>query len=326
MDPMLLLIALTLAGSVGLLTFIAYQRLSARNQVVATRVGRDDAVIGLSLLSPLQQRRRSFPLSNLFPLSRQSEERMNLELELAGWPLRVGEYLSLRLASAFIGGVVGLVLLATLHPPDLLRVPVMLFMVLGGWLFPRIRLSRARRKRLRRLETQLPDALLAIAKSMQVGTGLLQALSVTANETPAPLGTLLQRTVREMHMGAETDEVFGSLGERCGSRDMDIVVAAIVIQRNTGGNLSEILTNVASTVREREQLKEEVNTLTASEQLTGKLMALVPVVVVVGFVFINPDYKHLLFGTTIGQVALAIGITLEVVGYWLIKRLIQIEV
>ena len=154
----------------------------------------------------------------------------------------------------------------------------------------------------------------------------MQALSHVGDETPAPLGPQLQRTVRELHMGAEADVVFKTLGERCGSKDVDIVVTAIVIQKTTGGNLSEILMNVANTVRGREHLKQEVATLTASEQLTGTLMAIIPVLVVVGFIFLNPDYKGLLFGTTIGQIALAIGITLEVIGYVLIKKLTQIEV
>ena len=326
MDPMLLLIALTISGSVGLLIFVAYQRLGNRTLAVASPSAKDAVDMSLSSVSPLQRRRRSFPLANMFPLSRESEERMNLELERAGWPLRVREYLSLRLMSAFVGGVVGVVLMASFTPPEVLRLPIILLMVLAGWMAPRFRLSGARKKRLKQIEAQLPETLLNIAKSMQAGSGLMQALSHVGDETPAPLGPQFQRTVRELHMGAEADVVFKTLGERCGSKDVDIVVTAIVIQKTTGGNLSEILMNVANTVREREHLKQEVATLTASEQLTGTLMAIIPILVVVGFIFLNPDYKGLLFGTTIGRIALAIGITLEIIGYVLIKKLTQIEV
>ena len=326
MEPMLLLIALTLAGSVGLLTFLTYQWLVDRRRTMAARVGIGGADAGLSLVSPLHQRRRSFPLSNLLPFSRRSGERMSLELERAGWPLRVGEYLSLRLASAVIGGVAGLVLVTSLHLPDLLRVPIIVSLVLVGWFFPRLRLSSARGKRLARIEKQLPDTLLAMASALRAGTGLLQALSSAANETPAPLGAELQRTIRELHMGAEAEEVFSALAERIDSRDVDIVVSAIVIQRTSGGNLSDILVTVTNTIRERNQIREEINTLTASERLTANLMALVPVLVVVFFIFMNPVYADRLFHTTIGQFALAIGIALEVLGYWMIRRLVRIEV
>ena len=328
MEPIILLIAVTFAGSVGLFTFFGYQWFGERKRMVAARVGTGNLDQGLTLASPVPgaPRRRTFPLTSMLPLSRESEARMSLELERGGWPLRVNEYLSLRLTSAFVGGAIGFLLLIILGLPEWSRVPLMAVMVFSGWMVPRFRLSRARRKRLQRIEQQLPDALLSIAKSLQVGTGLIQALTNAAKETRAPLGTEIQRTIRELHMGADSDVVFTTLAERIGSKDVDIVVAAIVIQRNTGGNLSEILMTVAKTIRERFQLKEHIQTLTSTERLTGNIMALIPPGIVVLFLFMNPGYGDLLFGTTMGQVALGIGISLEVIGYLLIKKLVQIEV
>ena len=326
MDPTLLLlpIALTISCSVGLLTYLAFQKLAARPQEAATRAGTGGAAAGDSLI--LQQR-SSFPLSNLFPLSREYDEQMSRELERAGWRLRVNEYLSLRLASAIVAGGAGLLLLISLDlGPAWLRPPLTFFIVLVGWMFPRILLSRARKKRLARIEGQLSDALLAIAKSLQVGSGLLQALSNAADETPAPLGPELQRTLRELHLGANTDQVFEALAERIGSTDVDIVVTAILIQRNTGGNLSEILFNVSDTVRQRFQIKEEVLTLTSAQRMTANMVAVLPVLVVLAFMWINPDFANSLLRTGIGQIALAIGIALELFGYWMIKRLAVIEV
>ena len=326
MDPMLLLlpISLTLAGSVGLLTYLAYQKLAARPQEAAARLGTGQDIADISLL---RKQGHGFPLSNLLPLSKTSEERMGRELERAGWRLRVNEYLTLRVVSAVVFGVTGVLLLMAFDPiPSLLRPPIIFFLVLGGWIFPRMRLNRARKKRLARIEGQLADALLAISKSMQVGAGLIQALSQAAEQTPAPLGTEIQRTLRELHLGANAEEVFGAMAERIGSQDVDIVVTAIVIQRNTGGNLSEILFNVSNTIRERFKIKEEVLTLTSAQRMTANMVALLPVAVVLAFMWLNPEFARLLTGTGIGQIALALGIALELFGYWLIRRLAVIEV
>ena len=165
-----------------------------------------------------------------------------------------------------------------------------------------------------------------MAKSLQVGAGLMQALSNTAEQTPAPLGRELERTLRDLHLGAEAEDVFGALAERVGSGDVDIMVAAIVIQRTTGGNLSEVLLNVASTIRERAEIRGEIRTLTASQRLSANMVALMPVLVAAAFIFLQPEYGDLLLRTLPGQISLAIAIGFELSGYWLIRRLGVIEV
>ena len=252
---------------------------------------------------------------------------MRRELERAGWPIRVGEYLSLRLAGAAAGGAAGVLLLLGFHPgPALLRPLLVLLLVFGGWLFPRMLLSRARQKRLEKVEGQISDAVMGMAKSLRAGTGLLQALAYAAKETPAPLGPELQRTLRELQMGAEAEAVFGALSARVGSPDLDIVVTAILIQRGSGGNLSEILFNVTNTIRERAKIQAEVRVLTSEQRISANLMALIPVVIAVLFILISPDTGKLLINTTIGQIALAIGIMLELLGLWVIRRLAVIDV
>jgi len=327
MDPILLLIGLTLAGSVGLATFLVYQRQIAGRQVVADRLAPRNIESKLDPGSPLRQRRSSFFLSNLLPLSRQAEQRMGRELERAGWPLRVSEYLSLRLAGAAVGGVAGLLIWFVLHPgPGWLRVVLIVVLALVGWLFPRLLLNRARKKRLERIEQQLSDAVTAMARSLRAGTGFLQTLSYAAAETPAPLGAELQRTIRELQLGAEAEAVFGALNERVGSPDLNIVLTAIIIQRTSGGNLSEILFNVANTIRERAKIQAEVRVLTAQQRLMANLMALLPVLVAVAFIFVNPSMGRLLYETTVGRIALALAIIIELFGLWLIRRLTKIDV
>lgn len=120
--------------------------------------------------------------------------------------------------------------------------------------------------------------------------------------------------------------MFGALSERIGRPDLDIAVTAIVIQRTVGGNLAEILTKVTETIRERAKLYGEVRVLTAQQRLTGNLVALIPLLVALGFFAFKPELGKLLIETTAGQIALAIGIAFELVDLWLIRRLAVIEV
>jgi tight adherence protein B len=120
--------------------------------------------------------------------------------------------------------------------------------------------------------------------------------------------------------------VFGALSERIGSHHLDIAVTAIVIQRNVGGNLAEILMNVTNTIRERLNLQREIWVLTSRQRLTAYLMALLPVVVAIVFNLLNPNMGRLLTTTTPGHIALGGGIVLELFGIWLIRRLAVIDV
>jgi tight adherence protein B len=168
--------------------------------------------------------------------------------------------------------------------------------------------------------------LTAIAKSLRAGLGLLQALDIAAREAPAPLGPELRRTLRDLELGGDAEIVFMELNKRVGSRDLEIVTTAIMIQRTAGGNLSEILTNVSQTIRERKELLTEVRTLTSMQRLQGNLTALIPVAIALLFFAVNPGIGRLLIDTPTGQMALTVGIFFELVGLWLIRRLATIEV
>ena len=328
MDPLLLLIGLSVAGAVALLTVLANQRMRYQGRIVSARLMPGAASSGSSPQSILH-RRRGFPLLllDMLPLSSEARERMSRELEQAGWRIRVGEYLSLRLACAAAAAAAGLVVLTSLEvEATWLKAIMVVALLYGGWLLPRFYLSRRRQRRLEQIERQLPDALTAMAKSLRAGSGLLQALAYAANETPAPFGTELQGALRDLQLGAEAEDVFSELSQRIGSPDLEIALTAIVIQRTVGGNLSEILANVTNTIRERAKLKGEVRVLTTRQRLTGNLVALLPVLVATAFIAINPDTGKLLFSTAPGQISLAIGIGFELLGLWLIRRLAIIEV
>ncbi|MBM3926544.1 MAG: hypothetical protein FJ320_11310 [SAR202 cluster bacterium] len=328
MDATLFLIGANSALAVALLTALLYQGFTYRRRVLAARFGPAPEAAEARTGPLLRKRRPESPLLvRLLPLSAPSQDRMALELERAGWRVRAGEYLAFRVACTAAFMLAGLLLVAVVDvKQSVLRILAVVFLSIAGWLLPRILLGRSLRKRLEQVEKQLPDAMTAMAKSLKAGAGLYQAIAFAAKETPSPLGPELQRTLRDLNLGAEADDAFEALSERIGSPDLNIALTAISIQRMVGGNLSEILMNVTNTVRERAKIKAEVRVLTSKQKMMSNLMALLPVVVALAFIAVNPDMGSLLFNTTAGQIALAAGITLELIGLWLIRRLAIIEV
>jgi tight adherence protein B len=154
----------------------------------------------------------------------------------------------------------------------------------------------------------------------------LQALAYAGDQTPDPLGGELRSALRSLQLGAEAEQVFSDLGRRIGSRDMDIAITAILIQRSVGGNLSEILSNVVNTIRERNELAGEIRVLTSRQRLTSWMVAALPVIVAALFILLNPDIGTLLFSSTAGVITLIIAGGFEVLGIWIIRRLSVIEV
>ena len=327
MDIVLVMIGLTTAASVALLTFqmyrsVFYPQRAIRARMVAARAG-DTSALAAPLLRPP---RMAIPFLDLLPLSKAASERLNRELEQAGLLLRVREYMLLRFAFLFGFFAASVIVLGRLDVPGGVVIAGSLAFGLVGWYLPRMYVSRRRQKRLELVEKQLPEALTAMAKALKAGTGLLQALARAADETPAPLGSELQGVLRDLQLGAEAEDVFGALAERMGSPDLDIAATAIVIQRNVGGNLSEILNNVANTVRERAKLRGEIRVLTSRQKLTGNLTACIPVLVALAFIAINPRMGNLLVTTTTGQIALGVGIFFELLGLWMIRRFAEVDI
>lgn len=326
MDALTLLIGALVFGSVASCAWYVASIADTDRQAVRRRIGSQPAGDLAAPVNVLRERHARLPFADRLPLSSEARERMGLELERAGDPFRVSEYLVIRMTAAVLAAVAGLLAATALGLPSWARILVPLMLVAAGWSLPRMYVSRRRQQRQEAFNEQLPVALTAVGKSLRVGSGLLQALGYAADEIPAPLGPELQRTLRELQLGGDPDLVFNDLSRRVGSKDMDIAVTAILIQRNVGGNLSEILSNVTNTIRERAKLHAEIKVLTSRQRLTGNLVALLPVVVAVLFIAVNPKMGRLLIDNGVGQISLAIGIGFELVGLWLIRRLSVIEV
>ena len=251
--------------------------------------------------------------------------RIERDLRLADSQLQPLDMVALRVALAGVGFVV-----AYLVVSSLVNSTVGLLIGLGaavvGFQIPAFWLNMRRKQRIAKLEAQLPDTLTFIANSLKAGFGLIQSMSMAAEQLERPLATELAITVHETNVGSSTEEAFVNLSERCHNYDLDLVVTAILVQRSAGGNLAEILENVCSTMRERARIKGEIVTLTAQQRLTGLIISCLPIGVGAMFFVISPDYITLLFKETMGLVMLGAGVLMWVVGFLIIQRILNIEV
>lgn len=240
------------------------------------------------------------------------------DLERAGLTLNAKEWLILR----FVVAMVLTVLLFVLLPIPLLGlggIPL-------GFLGTAFWLKRRKTSRLHKMESQLVEVLQMLSSGLRAGFGLLQALESSAEQTPAPLSVELRRTLRDTAMGASVEQALTALNDRVGSPDFDIVITAILIQRSVGGNLAEILDNVQHTMRERERIRGEIRTLTSQQRLTGYVIGGIPVGLLGVFGAISPEFTALLFTDPLGQKLLIGGFVLELVGFGVIQKIVNIEI
>ena len=240
------------------------------------------------------------------------------DLEKAGLTLHVREYFMLRLGVSLGFVAVGFIFLP-IKPLAFVLAPLGYFIV-GIWLKRRIG------KRTRKLESQLVELLQMLASGLRAGFGLLQALEAGTEQMQAPLNLELRRMMRDTAMGSSVETALSALNERVGSRDYDIVVTSILIQRSVGGNLAEILDTVANTMRERERIRGEIRTLTSQQRMTGYVIGGLPIGLAIILLMINPEFSGLLYTETLGQIMLAIGGVMWGIGFFIIQKIVNIEV
>ena len=237
-------------------------------------------------------------------------------IERAGWKLSVPEFLATCGAAAIVCFFVGQVLLSQ----------VAIIIGLGGLFVPYLLLRLAVKRRRGKFVSQLVDALTMMANALKAGVGLMQALDQVATQMKAPLADEFRHLLRDVRIGASPDEAFDALNQRMQSEDLDIVITGILVQRTTGGNLSEMLENVAHVMRERIRIKGEIKTLTVQQQLSGYLVGGLPILLLIGFNFMNHDYLVPLFTTSLGHMMLAAGGTMQLIGFFLIRKIVNIKV
>jgi len=243
--------------------------------------------------------------------------RVQRDLARANLKLRVAEYYYIR-----IGASLGLgVLLFVLRDP----ISGVIGFILG-YMLPRFWVGRRISGRLNAFNKQLPDTTTLLSNSLRAGSSFLQSIELVSREGGPPMSEEMGRVVREVNLGLGMEEALSNLVRRIKSEDLDLMVTAIGIQQQVGGNLAEILDTIAFTIRERVRIKGEINTLTAQGRVSGYLVAFLPIGLGAALNAINPAFMQPLFTQTIGRILIGVGAVMMTIGFIAIRKITDIKV
>jgi tight adherence protein B len=330
MDPMTIVVAALAAVGV-LLVFVSL----ASGPDVNARLERYAA-------SPVERQQRkdlresfatSAALANINRVVERRDWGSNLARELAraDVALKPSEFLAIR-----FGAVIGVPLFMIILSPliGFLGSPIAWIggLVLGFWL-PKFWLGRRKSTRLKAFNSGLADTIMLLANSLRAGSSFLQSVEMVVREAQPPISTEFSRVIREVNLGLPLDDALANLGRRMKSDDLDLMITAIAIQHQVGGNLAEILDTIAFTIRERVRIKGEIRTLTAQQRMSGYVVGFLPVALVLLLQVIAPTFMSPMFvsppsafGLPLGLIILAFGGLMMGIGFVLIRRIVDIEV
>jgi tight adherence protein B len=240
------------------------------------------------------------------------------ELTRAGARRNPGELLMACVVTAIVGAlVVGRLLPGALG--------LVVGAAVGGWL-PVLLLRREASQRVKKFEIQLPDALDMLVNSLRAGYSLQAAMEFVGSEVPAPLGPEFARFYDEQRLGVDVREALLRLQDRIGTYDIKMFVTALLIQRETGGNLAEVLGGIATLMRERVAFRGEVDTLTSEAKGSAKVLTALPILVFAALYMVSPGFVEPLLTTDTGHKLIALAIGMVVTGYFVLSKLADIDI
>ncbi|TFB19644.1 type II secretion system protein [Filobacillus milosensis] len=204
-----------------------------------------------------------------------------------------------------------------------------LFLVVGaifGLMLPRMIVARKKKQRINQFNDHLAEMISSIVSALRAGFSFPQAMQNVRNESPSPVKEELDQLLKEMQYGASVEDSLNRMKDRVPSDDLDLMIQAIVIQRQVGGNLAVVLEKIVHTIRERIKIHGQIKTLTAQGRMSGAVVGLLPLGLMTMLYAINPEYILVLFSNPIGIVLLIVACISMVIGFVLIRKITSIEV
>ncbi len=284
-------------------------------QLIEERLGLDEQV------ERSERREKSTPVTDA--LDRALAERgigANLATQLAQADLKltVGEFVALTVIVVVMAG--GLTY-AWRH--DVL---ITAGASLVGFFAPRAYVAFRQGRRLRSFNNQLGDTINLMVNSIRAGYSIMQAMRAVSEEMGPPASTEYGRVVQEVQLGISLEEALAHMLRRVPSEDLDMMITAINVQREVGGNLAEVLESISYTIRERIRIKGEIQALTAQSRISGYMVAIVPVVLAVAIYLINPEFMGLLFQHTCGHIMIGAAVVGIAAGFFVISKVVDIDI
>ncbi len=307
-------------GTVSIALLLEWSQESRRKKVALRQLkemaaqGIDGGDVGLLRGSRSLDSQWLALISTRFPHLRD----LRLMLEQAGMEWTTQSYLLLVFGWAVGLGLVGLTITS-----------VWLFALATaalGATFPYLWIRSRRKRRLGAFEAQLPEAIDLLGRAIRAGHPLSSGLDMVSHESPNPVASEFRRTFEEQRFGLPLEDSLLAMADRVTLVDVRILVTAILIQRHVGGNLAEILDNIAYTIRERFKIRRQLRVYTAQGRMAGYVLAVLPITV--GFVIflLNPEYMLTLFRDPAGRLSLAVAAMLQTTGYLWIRNIVNIEI
>jgi len=239
-------------------------------------------------------------------------------LEQAGIAMRAGNFLGVCALAGVGASIVGYTLGR--------RIEFGWIALLVGFLLPYSYASFKRNKRFEKFEELFPEAIDTLARAVRAGHAFTTALEMISNEVAEPVCTEFRQLYEEQKFGMPVRDALINLTERMPLVDVKFFVTAVMLQRETGGNLAEILDNLSYVIRERFKIQRQVRVYTAQGRLTMALLMGMPPIIVTVMLLLNPGFIRPLFSDPIGHTLLVAGITLQTIGYFVIRKIIRIQV
>jgi tight adherence protein B len=319
-----LIVIFWVGGSIALVLLIIGIVVSVRSDqnLVEERLGH---LVDANIETDDLQKQAAAPLTDW--LNKRMEgsslgDRISKDLARADLKLKPGEFVAVILIAAVgLGFVFWFITGRTLV--------VGIIGALIGAFIPRIYMKNLQAKRLLKFDEQLPDMLNLMVNGLRAGFAVLQAMEAVSRELPPPINDEFRRVVQEMQLGVSMEKALDNLLRRIPSDDLDLVITAINVQREVGGNLAEILDTISYTIRERVRIKGEIRVLTSQVMYSGRFLSMMPLIVIGILYLLNREYMMEFFkkeNVPCGYISLGVGALLIISGYFAMNKLGQIEV
>lgn len=231
--------------------------------------------------------------------------------------LTVGEYVILSILSPVLFGALAFLIFRNF---------LFLIGVIFGFFVPRIVVNTLSKQRLKKFNNQLGPAINLLVNGLRTGYSMLQAMEAVARDMPAPISEEFSRVTLEIGLGIPTEDALNHMVKRVPSDDLDLMITAINVQHEVGGNLAEILDIISFTIRERVRIKGEIAALTAQGMMTGYVISGLPIALALILTAMNKEYMGRMFTMVCGWIMLGVSVVLIVAGFFAMMKIVQIEV
>ena len=319
MDPALLLALVVFVGIIFLVLIAYWALVLRREQKLLDRITPKKERSGgrrLDVLKPDETMSSVGSIDRILRVSGVGGPVRNL-LEQAGRPMTVSVFL---LAVACCGLIVFIV---TFRQSGMLAASLLLAAI--GAALPYLYVSRKRRKRIDKFEEQFPEAIDLVARALRAGHGLATGLGMVADELKAPVGAEFRILFDEQNFGLSLPEAMRNFARRVPVLDARFFVTAVLTQRETGGNLAEVLDNLGTVIRERFKVKRQVRVLSAHGRITGWVLTMLPPALALATLIVNPNHLGSLLHDPLGQKLIMVGVILQIMGTLIIRKLVDVE-